>query len=704
MANITVGADVNSLLISNGNLTNSKAALGALGAATTDGGVFYATRYGVTADGTTDDRIALQSCIDAAAAVATSTTRATVILPAGKIMVSRATVSGGGALPTGGIPNPGAVFTASISGTLMTVTAVASGTLGVGLYVGGSTVAAGTTITALGTGSGGIGTYTVGVSQTVASSSLNTYRGYWKFCILLKNNVNVIGQGIDATIIQIITGTPQETSGLFADDLPVLNGGTGYSENITLKNFTFDGDASVRGVVSEGEGINIKTGRNIWLEGVRVKNAEQDGFDLDGGYDLTVVDCIAEDCQGNGLHAVSGGVNKMLISNCIFRRNGYLRRVQSGGGYDENGSGVDIAANLTVISNCLFENNAVEVQHLSGFVLMEGCVVTHAPTSLNLAALVSGWGWSGTTPVTQGTFEIRNCKISSTEPAAALEIIRNFPRTILDGCEVRGRIVCTSGKDLILSGNYINTGLGYSGVTLTLQTGSLVATNNVFEDCASGIKIISSNNGQVMGNVFKGGGGVDLDFFITTSEKDNWDVIGNIFNSAASTAAVRIYGGGNGNRFANNIGTAGGFAVSVGVSSSATGNQFINNLISTLSVDAGASTGNLFERNIITGAITHPGATTFASNTWIRNTGAGCAGIFYGTIPLVSGTATVTTAAANSARKWSLNRQAPNASTAIGNLALGTVTAQTSFVVNALSDIAIVATGDLSTVYWEILE
>ena len=207
-----------------------------------------------------------------------------------------------------------------------------------------------------------------------------------------------------------------------------------------------------------------------------------------------------------------------------------------------------------------------------------------------------------------------------------------------------------------------------------------------------------------MGNTFKGGGGVDLDLFVYDANKDDWDVTGNIFNSASSVAAIRMYSGANGCRFANNIGSNGGFSVSMGVGGSVTGNQFINNLISTLSVDAGASTGNLFERNIITGAITHPGATTFASNTWRGNTGAGCAGIFYGATPLVSGTATVTTAAANSARKFGFSRQAPNASTAIGNLALGTVTAQTSFVVNALNDTATVATGDLSSVYWEILE
>lgn len=64
-----------------------------------------------------------------------------------------------------------ASFTASIAGTTMTVSAVASGTLAVGQVVLGAGVAPGTTITALGTGTGGTGTYTISVSQTVASTA-----------------------------------------------------------------------------------------------------------------------------------------------------------------------------------------------------------------------------------------------------------------------------------------------------------------------------------------------------------------------------------------------------------------------------------------------------------------------------------------------------------------------------------------------------
>jgi len=67
---------------------------------------------------------------------------------------------------------PAPQFTGSISGTTLTVSAVASGNLAVGQTLYGTGIAAGTTITAAGTGTGGTGTYTIAVSQTVASEAL----------------------------------------------------------------------------------------------------------------------------------------------------------------------------------------------------------------------------------------------------------------------------------------------------------------------------------------------------------------------------------------------------------------------------------------------------------------------------------------------------------------------------------------------------
>ena len=74
----------------------------------------------------------------------------------------------------------GAVFTGSISGTTLTVTALTSGALAVGQTLSGTGITAGTAITSLQTGRGGntasaLGTYQLNLSQTVGSITINSY-------------------------------------------------------------------------------------------------------------------------------------------------------------------------------------------------------------------------------------------------------------------------------------------------------------------------------------------------------------------------------------------------------------------------------------------------------------------------------------------------------------------------------------------------
>jgi hypothetical protein len=72
-----------------------------------------------------------------------------------------------------------AVFTATIddgtppgAGTVMTVSAITSGTIYLGMQITGTGVTTGTRITAFGTGSGGVGTYTVSISQEATSTTI----------------------------------------------------------------------------------------------------------------------------------------------------------------------------------------------------------------------------------------------------------------------------------------------------------------------------------------------------------------------------------------------------------------------------------------------------------------------------------------------------------------------------------------------------
>lgn len=84
-----------------------------------------------------------------------------------------------------------ATFTADITGTTMTVTAVASGIISVGSQVYGTGVSQLTRITALGTGTGNTGTYTVTPSQTVASTTMVT--GPDNYGLRSTNSMNLIG-------------------------------------------------------------------------------------------------------------------------------------------------------------------------------------------------------------------------------------------------------------------------------------------------------------------------------------------------------------------------------------------------------------------------------------------------------------------------------------------------------------------------------
>ena len=91
-----------------------------------------------------------------------------------------------------------AEVTGSISGTTLTVTAVASGDLRVGDLITGTGVASDTTITDLGSGSGGTGTYTVSASQTVASTTIRS--------LASKDGVHLCSGGIARAESMVRTG------------------------------------------------------------------------------------------------------------------------------------------------------------------------------------------------------------------------------------------------------------------------------------------------------------------------------------------------------------------------------------------------------------------------------------------------------------------------------------------------------------------
>lgn len=84
--------------------------------------------------------------------------------------------------------NNQAVVTGTATNTLLTVTAVTSGTLAIGQTLSGTNIGAGTTITAFGTGTGGEGTYTVSVNNSFASTTITAQGNPWGYYPINNNN------------------------------------------------------------------------------------------------------------------------------------------------------------------------------------------------------------------------------------------------------------------------------------------------------------------------------------------------------------------------------------------------------------------------------------------------------------------------------------------------------------------------------------
>jgi hypothetical protein len=127
------------------------------------------------------------------------------------------------------ISNPSnAIFTGSISGTTLTVTAVSSGTIAINQSLSGVGVTSETIITALGTGTGGTGTYTVNLSQTLASGTLNSSTVGAKFTASITATTMTVTAVASGTIYlgQTIQGTGI-TAGTIVSAFGTGSGGNG---------------------------------------------------------------------------------------------------------------------------------------------------------------------------------------------------------------------------------------------------------------------------------------------------------------------------------------------------------------------------------------------------------------------------------------------------------------------------------------------
>lgn len=129
---------------------------------------------------------------------------------------------------------PAPAFTASISGTTLNVTAIATGYLGVGAVISGTGVTAGTTITAVLSASGGVGTYTVSASQSVGSVAMTATVTPIPITLYYQKPL-----GIDSAFVRINTTSNGQ---------PIYGGGLDYQVSIlALENYNQIGLKTLNG-------------------------------------------------------------------------------------------------------------------------------------------------------------------------------------------------------------------------------------------------------------------------------------------------------------------------------------------------------------------------------------------------------------------------------------------------------------------------
>ncbi len=172
-----------------------------------------------------------------------------------------------------------ASFTAAISGTTMTVSAVASGQIQFGQTVTGSGVTAGTKVTGFGTGTGGTGTYTVSASQTVASESMTSAGNPLVFAGFMVNPkaASLVGTTNGGTLAPtlVIPDNSQADFGTMGDFVVSVSTACNVGDNIAY-------NVSTGALSTYAPGASIPSGCN------QVPNASVYRYPITGSGGLTV--------------------------------------------------------------------------------------------------------------------------------------------------------------------------------------------------------------------------------------------------------------------------------------------------------------------------------------------------------------------------------------------------------------------------------
>lgn len=160
-------------------------------------------------------------------------------------------------------------FTGSISGTTLTVSSVESGSLDEDVLITGAGIAPGTIINGLGTGLGYTGTYSVGVSQNIGKTPMNSSGAYFTGSIS-GNTLTVTAVQSGTIAVGMVLSGSGITSNVKISQLGTGTGGVGtYTLVWTPSTFTGSISGTTLTVTSMGVGSSeIEIGTQITGTGV----------------------------------------------------------------------------------------------------------------------------------------------------------------------------------------------------------------------------------------------------------------------------------------------------------------------------------------------------------------------------------------------------------------------------------------------------
>jgi hypothetical protein len=480
-----------------------------------------------------------------------------------------------------------ASVTGSIAGTVLTVTAVASGTLVVGQTIFGSGIDDDTIIESFGTGSGGVGTYNVNNSQTVVSTTV-TAIGLFRDVALTGGT----GTGAMANI-QVTNGS--------VSSVALVDAGVGYSfgDSLTATLAGSTNGIATTSTLAGGSNYTNGTFTNVALTGGTGSGAKATITVSSNAVTAVVVTTagsgyVVSDSISASAAAIGNGINTLTTGSLVGGANytpGTYSNVALTGGTGSGarasitvGAGGDVTA-VTLTSRgigyTVADSMSAAASSLGGFTNGVGTTGSIAGGSLYTNGTYTN------VPLTGGT---------GTGAKATIVVASNSVTTIAITDRGSGY---TAGNTLSCAASFIGSGIQtlgsitggagytngtYTSVTLTGGSGTgAQATIVVSGSKVTSVTITSRGRGFIVGNIISANatdiGGTGSGFVVPVSSiyaSTGFSVsVSTVVTSSGFAIPVgSVYASSGFSFVVASLANAGGFAVAVNGTKSSSGFSF----------------------------------------------------------------------------------------------------------------------------------